>query len=383
MINSEIQNVAARSVTHGRTAFIDHLRIFLTVVVIMHHAAITFGASGGWYYFAAKSTDLAGWQHFFFSIMNSVDQAYFMGFFFLIAGYFTPTSLARKGAGVFLRDRLLRLGVPLAIFAGLLGPVTIGIAQVLRGQSFSDGFHWVYGLGHYECGPMWFVQALLIFAVLYVAWRTLAPRVSEGDGKAPLPRFRTLLGAALATGLFAFAIRQFVPAGKNVFSMQLGYFATYIVLFYVGCRAARDHWLERVDFRSALTWALIAVVTICLQPVAGALDKCGLPWSGGCNPFSLFYAMWEPFVAWGAILGLLYFARRFLSGTNAFLQHLARCSFAVYVVHAPVLVGLTLLFHHWGAAPFAKWLVVGPLACVVSWLVASAIVKTPWLKRIF
>jgi len=37
-----------------------------------------------------------------------------MGFFFLLAGYFTPRSLERKGYGHFLCDRFLRLGLPAA-----------------------------------------------------------------------------------------------------------------------------------------------------------------------------------------------------------------------------------------------------------------------------
>ena len=42
---------------------------------------------------------------------------------FLIAGLLTPPSLDRKGPGRFVRDRLLRLGVPFAVFALLLWPL--------------------------------------------------------------------------------------------------------------------------------------------------------------------------------------------------------------------------------------------------------------------
>jgi glucan biosynthesis protein C len=38
----------------------------------------------------------------------------------LIAGYFTPGSHNRKGAGPFLRDRLVRLGIPLLIYDSLI-----------------------------------------------------------------------------------------------------------------------------------------------------------------------------------------------------------------------------------------------------------------------
>jgi len=39
---------------------------------------------------------------------------------FLVAGLLTPPSLQRKGPGRFACDRLLRLGVPFALFTFLL-----------------------------------------------------------------------------------------------------------------------------------------------------------------------------------------------------------------------------------------------------------------------
>lgn len=45
------------------------------------------------------------------------------GFFFLISGFFTPASFDRKGGRAFVRDRLLRLGVPLLVFLLLLRPL--------------------------------------------------------------------------------------------------------------------------------------------------------------------------------------------------------------------------------------------------------------------
>jgi hypothetical protein len=42
---------------------------------------------------------------------------------FLAAGLLTPPSLEPRGTGRFVRDRLLRLGVPFAVFALLLWPL--------------------------------------------------------------------------------------------------------------------------------------------------------------------------------------------------------------------------------------------------------------------
>ena len=60
--------------------YLDKLRVFLTCLVIFHHTAIAFGASGGWYY---KSPDLwSGWSERLMSLVMGIDQSYFMALFF-------------------------------------------------------------------------------------------------------------------------------------------------------------------------------------------------------------------------------------------------------------------------------------------------------------
>ena len=99
----------------SRSYYIDRIRVVITALVVLHHTAITYGAPGGWYYKELPNTipSLTGVLFIFFVSFN---QAYFMGFFFLLAGYFTPASYNRKGPGKFLADRLIRLGIPLAVY---------------------------------------------------------------------------------------------------------------------------------------------------------------------------------------------------------------------------------------------------------------------------
>jgi hypothetical protein len=52
------------------------------------------------------------------------NQAWFMGAFFLLAGYFVPGSYDKKGAGSFLKERLIRLGIPLIIWIFVLNPIS-------------------------------------------------------------------------------------------------------------------------------------------------------------------------------------------------------------------------------------------------------------------
>ncbi|NJO75003.1 MAG: acyltransferase [Leptolyngbyaceae cyanobacterium RM1_406_9] len=107
------QAAALPNMESGRDAqpshlwFVDNVRIFLTVLVIAHHAGQPYGPTGGmWLVSNLEQADILG--AFF-----ATNAAFFMGLFFLISGYFVPGAYARKGTKVFLQERFLRLGVPI------------------------------------------------------------------------------------------------------------------------------------------------------------------------------------------------------------------------------------------------------------------------------
>jgi peptidoglycan/LPS O-acetylase OafA/YrhL len=93
-----------------RIAFFDNLRILLTILVISNHLIVTYGGPGFWDYVECTADTIT---FILFTIHNSINQSFFMSFFFLLAGYFTVASYDRKGPWLFTKDRLLRLGIPL------------------------------------------------------------------------------------------------------------------------------------------------------------------------------------------------------------------------------------------------------------------------------
>lgn len=85
--------------THDRTkpprnGGLDALRAVMTLLVLFHHTAITYGGAGSWYYREVQPDgSITSTLLLFF---NAINQAYFMGVFFLLAGYFTHRSLQSK-----------------------------------------------------------------------------------------------------------------------------------------------------------------------------------------------------------------------------------------------------------------------------------------------
>jgi peptidoglycan/LPS O-acetylase OafA/YrhL len=371
-----------------RDFYIDRLRSVMTAMVILHHTAITYGAPGGWFWTELRPS--GSLSSVLLTLFVSTNQAYFMGFFFLLAGYFTPASLERKGYKRFLCDRFLRLGLPLLAFGLVLGPLTAAIVTAARGDGFWPTIEVLWQRKEFMNGPLWFAEALLIFDLGYCGWRA-AFGPSPGDTRRrklrPVPGPGMWLLSALATGAAALAIRQFVPVGKNVFGLQLGYFAGYIFLFAVGIAAARSDWLRKLTWktaRPALFVALFAWPTMPLAILYVVSTNAGAKsnFSGGLTWPAVLYAFWEPFVAWGLIAAWLLIFREYMNRPSRFWDWLNRRAYAVYIIHPPVLVAIALLLHVWTAPAMLKFAVVGALACVASWLWSDPLVRLPGVRRV-
>ena len=215
-------------VAPGRLLFVDNIRVFLTVLVILHHLMITYAGTGSWYYQEGRedavAEGLGGW-------FCSINQAYFMGLFLLISAYFIPGSYDRKGAGRFVKDRLIRLGIPLLVFSWIINPLFVywffDVDQRMSIWSFFPGEYFGGGeiIGQ---GPLWFVEVLLIFSLVYVVWRLLVPRgplpavtAITLPGRPHMVLFAVGLGVAAALLRIPFAIDAYWLAPLN---LQLGFF---------------------------------------------------------------------------------------------------------------------------------------------------------------
>lgn len=370
----------------ARLFYLDRLRVFLTMLVIAHHTAITYGAGGSWYFEDVDKTQITA-SMVLLTMFTAVNQSFFMGLFFLLSGYFTPSSYDRKGPTRFLADRFVRLGVPLAAFHFILGP----IVEYIAGNASGDGFGAYYraevlSFRSNHFGPLWFVETLLYFALAYAAWRAVASRRADRSPAAaetaataaprPAPNDRAMLAWAVALGLVAFAVRLVYPTGDGVLGLQFGYFPMYIALFAAGIAAKRSAWLERLDAVRTRRWSIVSIAAIPVLPIAlvatGALDG-RMTFEGGMNVQAFVYAMWEPFVGFGIILFLL---RRFAGRDKpptAMQQAQNDAAFGAYVIHPLLVVAISLtLAGNEAIHPFLKFicvtLVAIPLCFAAAWL---------------
>jgi fucose 4-O-acetylase-like acetyltransferase len=173
------QSILSSTRTEGqRLYFVQWLRVFLISLVVAHHAGQPYGPTGGrWPVHDAAQTP---WLGPFFAL----NAAYFMGFFFLIAGYFTAGSYDRKGAAAFVQDRLIRLGIPLAFFVFVVFGPLVYFLNKSPGGFLSFYLSTYVGKWMIEMGPLWFIDQLLVYSLLYAVWRLAVSVLGWSDNRA-------------------------------------------------------------------------------------------------------------------------------------------------------------------------------------------------------
>ena len=364
--------------------YIDNLKVGLITLVILHHALNTYGAEGGWYYW--QKTTHAG-AAIPMVLLITINQSFFMGLFFFLSAYFIPGSYNKKGAVRFVKDRLLRLGIPLVFYSFILSPVLIylvnyfGKGHHITFLQFLGGFHdWI------DFGVLWFVAALMLFTGVYVLWRIAGKKYQSK----PLstPSLKTIVWFAAGVGFISFLVRIVFPIGwiLNPVGFNLAYFSQYVALFIAGLAAAKDKWLDMLPYNYGKRFMRYALRLLLFFPAMGIIQKltrAPQDWfTGGLHWQQLLYAVWEQLLGFSIIMALLTFGKKFWNKSTVLMAKLSRNAFAVYIFHPLVLLSLSLCIRNLAIDPAWKLLIVAPLAVLGSFLLASVITLIPGIRKI-
>jgi len=391
-----------------RLLFVDNIRVFLTILVILHHLMITYAGTGRWYYNEGGADAFTGYAGGWFC---SINQAYFMSLFLLISAYFVPGSYDRKGAGRFLKDRLIRLGIPLAVFSWVLHPLFVYGGLVLAydlrmslWRFITTEYFTTYGQPVIGAGPLWFVEVLLIFSLVYVLWRLVfrarppvpAPaaqaqgQTAKSGVETRFPGNGSIALFALLLGVAGFLVRLVFPMDEYLFqplNLQLGFFAQYIALFIVGLIAYRRNWLLSLPDKTGRLWLGIAALFILLgvgmqwamatTVMSGALKNGGWHWE------SLTYALWESFLCMSMCIGLIYAFRHYLNRRGKLAEFLVPNAYTAYIIHALVITTVALIASDLlPIYPLLKWMVVALVSVPLCFGLSSLIRKIPYTDRV-
>lgn len=371
----------------GQLYFVQWLRVFLISLVVAHHAAQPYGPTGGEWPVDDPVSSI--WLGVFF-LFNS---AFFMGFFFFISGYFVSGSYDRKGAAAFVRDRIIRLGIPLVLVTlFLFGPITYS------GSGSQDGFvdfmlFQYIGQWQVEMGPLWFIAQLLALSIIYALWRLIMSGKNSSEPRVfSLPSNRTILLYTLALGIVGMIVRNFYHQDYwvkilGVIPAEIVHMPQYWSLFIIGIIAGRGKWLQNMPSSLGPIWMaigligfVIAMVTVpFIQLFPGMLPEALT--LGGKN-WGIAWGLLEAFICVGLIVGLSVFFRDRFSTPNMWMVRLDQNVFGVYIIHVFVLVGLQMAILNVDLSALTKFAIVTILGLIISFIDSFLIRLIPGVKRV-
>lgn len=385
-----------------RVGYMDALRVFLTLLVVGHHSWEPYAFS-----YVPPEIMLPGPPVPGVWAFLAVNAAFFMGLFFLLAGYYTPRSFDRKGSGQFLADRFTRIGIPLLMGLLLIVPLqgwmrmnlSPGMLRIGYWDYLANGF---FGFGaepqgwpesqywpQLNLGHLWFLQHLLMYALLYAGWRALFPTRASAIRPAP-PTSLAIFAYAVALAVATMLIRVWFPVNDWIgflgfIQMEPAHLPQYASLFVIGVLAGRGRWIETMPAARGLAWLGVGGgLALLLYLLAGfGILVPGAP-AGGPGGIDVQGIIWEAFVATGLCVGLPIAFRELALGAGRVWRLLARNAFAIYVFHFPF-----VLLVQWALmnTPLPKWvslLLTWPLVLGLTVAFTNYVVlRLPGLRRIF
>ncbi len=303
-----------------RELWIDNLRVLVVAGVIVVHTATGYITGiADWYYDELTTSTVWSTVLAFPAVAGGL---FGLGSLFLLAGWLSPPSLARRGPGGYARSRLVRLGLPLIGFVLVVQPLAdyVGSRRTSVPTSLADA------LRSTEISVMWFVAALLAFSLAYAARRRVRP----------------------------------TPPNRG------------------GSQNLRPAVVRRIGWVAAIG----SVATVALFAVLDANDEATAVLDEGAGWPTMLFALLDGVVAVSLSLWLVAWIRRRWRSHGPLLGKAARASYATYVFHPLVLTTIMVLLAPVAVAPEVKFVVVSAVGTVVCFTVGYALIRVPGISRV-
>jgi hypothetical protein len=383
---------------------LDNLRAFVIVVVLAFHSVLAYldflpAAPFGfneppykWRSFAIiDSSRFIG-----FDLFCAYQDVYLMSLMFFLSGLFVWSSLTRKGAGNFLLDRLVRLGIPFALAIILLMPLTLYPTYSVTATDTSvEAYYRHYiALPFYPSGPQWFLWQLLtlnlIAAVVFRLWPAGLKRLGALAAAAASHPRRFFIGLAavsavgyvpLALGFNPWNWVQFGP-----FSIQESRPLHYLIYFFAGVAIGTtplDRGLLSPDGKLAQHWRVWIAAAIAAFFLWIGLTALTMNPNAPASLVVRFAAALSFVIACpAACFATLALFVRFAARRIEAAESLSDNAYGMYIVHYVFVVWLQYALLDVPLFAIAKAAIVFSGTLLMSWAAVAAIRSIPLGSRL-
>jgi len=383
-------DVRAAPKTKARNASLDRARTFLTLVVLLHHAVIPYTHFG--------HTDPKSWIGFDCVVLAT--DSFFMAMFFFLSGLFVWPGLGRKAPHVFLRDRLIRLGLPFAVAAFTIIPIAYYAIELRQHPEASFAAFWwkTITVGPWPSGPLWFLWVLLTFDLTASLLYRLSPTLLDPINRLSLKGFERpatfWLFFAVATAIVY--VPLVVYYGQNdwfdfygPFSVQASRVLLYAAYFFIGAgigAANFDRGVLSANGQLPETrwfWAIAALIPYCLMWVLIYIKREIL---GNPDPlphwylaiYGLFFALFSAAI----LFAILAFFLHSKAPGPTLLDRMQADAYGMFLVHYPIVLWLQYWLFDFDWPAIVKAAIAFVLTVLLSWAATAALRKIPGATRV-
>ncbi|MBI1177453.1 acyltransferase family protein [bacterium] len=353
------------SAPNDRLDYLDAVRAFALLLGIVFHASVSFMPFFiGWAVMDISTSS-------FVSQFMLVSHSFRMELFFLIAGYFSHMTFHRKGAGVFINSRLMRIAIPFVVGWFLLKPLVIS-GWVMGAESMRGDVNILNGLRVavqnviqspnelFTGSHLWFLYYLLLVTAMALALRAMTIPGSKLYSRAT--NWADQMIAWLTSSRFSwFALS--VPTACCLWFMSnwgmdtpdkslvphVPVLCVYGGFFVVGWLLHRQPKLiERFARLTAGRFMLCCgsvVATIVLSRYQAHLGHPNI--ISIHAGFAVSYAM----MMWSLVCLTIGLFKRLFDRPSKAVRYIADSSYWLYLVHLPIVIWLQIAFaelpFHW------------------------------------
>ena len=341
-----------------RIDYIDNLRWITVSLLIIFHTSIAYNTWGEEnYIFLGARRPIAGIVTFI--------APWFMPLMFLLAGVSGRYSLKKRGYKAFIKERLIRLGVPLVIGVLVICPVLSYIADVThngyKGNVFSHysvfftrftdltGYDGGFTLGH-----LWFIAVLIVISLIS------CPIILLLDRGEASKKYVWKVSAVLSVG--AIATFEIKYAGKPL----IMYLCIYLLGYFL---FSDQEFVSRLsEHRSILTAVFImaSIANVVLYIYIGRYELL----NNICNYSSFVFG----------VPALVSLGHEYLDFSNRFTRFNSSISYTFYIVHFPIVVLCQYILQEIGVSMIPSFFLTILIAYPITYISCYLVVK---IKRIF
>lgn len=315
-----------------RKYYIDNIRILCILLLFPFHSAMIFNNFGeSWYIHSQNSI----WASLFIVCVHP----WWMSLLFVLSGMSTVYAHKRRSTKEYVKERFLKLFVPLVSAILFLIPVQTYLADRFFYNYTGNYFEhlsiyftltdWSGYDGHFTPAHTWFLLYLFLISIaslpLLIWYRNREKKIDGASltmGKI-LPMFLIIL---ICTPILAIGGKSI---GEYASCFLLGYFVLSI-------EEVQDR-LEKYRIPLGIIWIVFTAAGCVFYEVHS---------SGG-----LIWDMGQRILGWIGILAILGLGKHYLAHEHAFTRYFATAAFPIYLFHQTivVIVGYLIVRHLHGA----------------------------------